>query len=321
MPAKSDPDGPYGILEISSNTVHFSVFFPDQNITSMIDEKLKCGLGNYPAGTQNLNPEGVEKALDAIDTYKRNFIDHMNFKGFAAIGTGAMRDADDAPKFARALRDQYGIELEVISGEDEGYYAALGVMSAFDGANGIMFDQGGRSTEFAIIKDGRITDCVSLPLGTFTIGEQKDPVKYIKKQLKTLPDAYREDGFENLYVVGGSPRRIMKSHRKREMGLGGSVHGYSVPADEVKKLSKQVVGASRDELLEEFHISKKRVSLVPAAAQLMRQICKKMDIENIVASEHGLRHGVVHEMAVGNDADARMDFAHDRTRYLHAVNE
>lgn len=309
-------DGPYGILEISSNTVHFSIFFPDDRLTSMIDEKVKCGLGNYPKGTLNLNPDGTELALDAIALYQRNFMDRIHLTDFAAIGTGAMRDADNAQDFVKTLNDEFGIELDVISGEDESYYSALGVKSAFKNADGIMYDQGGRSSEFAIIKNGEITDCVSLPLGTFSISEHDDPKAFIKEQLKTLPDAYKDQSFDNLYVVGGSPRRILKSHRRRETGLDGSVHGYSIPAKDARKLSKKMMDCSSDELRKEFYISKKRVTLVPAAAQLLVQITKKLDVDKITASEHGLRHGVVHEMVEKMKNDNGLDAQQEPQKQL-----
>ncbi len=296
--------GPYGILEISSNTVHFSIFFPDERLSSMIDEKIKCGLGDYPNGTRNLNPDGVEKAMDAIEVYKNNFIDRISMNGFAAIGTGAMREANNASSLIRSLEKEHGIYLDVISGEEEAYYSALGVQSAFENADGIMYDQGGRSAEFAIIKNGEIKHCVSLPLGTFSIAEHENPKEFIKEQLKTLPKAYRKGEFENLYVVGGSPRRILKSHRKRTMGVDDSVHGYSIPAADAADISKQMISANKQELREAFHISKKRVALVPSAAMLMQKIVKKFDVQNITGSEHGLRHGVVHEMRMSNTPNA-----------------
>ncbi|MGN7437809.1 MAG: Ppx/GppA phosphatase family protein [Alcanivorax sp.] len=303
MPETPNTYGPYGILEISSNTVHFSVTFPDNNIQSTIDEKVKCGLGNYEAGSKALNATGKEKAIEMIAAYKRNFIDPIEFTEFAAIATGALREATDAQEFLSYLKDELDIDVQVLSGEEEAYYAALGVASSFKNANGVMFDQGGRSSEFVIIQNGQLTDPVSLPLGTFAIAEQKDPEKYIKQQLEKLPDAYRSGEFETLYAVGGSPRRLLKSHKKRT-DTAGKLHGYTIPVSEAATLSKDVIDASEDTLKDEFYISEKRLTLVPAAAQLVSQLSENLNIQKITASKHGLRHGLLHEMISQPQPDA-----------------
>ena len=303
MTDKPNTAGPFGILEVSSNTVHFSVVFPDDKIESTIDEKVKCGLGNYEGSEQKLNAFGVKKAMKMIASYKRNFIDPIEFTEFAAIGTGALREASDAQEFLDRLRNELDIDIQVLSGEEEAYYAALGVASTFKDANGIMFDQGGRSSEFVIIKDGQLTDPVSLPLGTFAIAEQEDPKKYIKEQLEKLPDSYKSGEFETLYAVGGSPRRLLKSHKKRE-GAKRKLHGYTIPASDAATLSKDVIDASEDALKDEFYISEKRLTLVPAAAQLISQLTQELDIQQITASKNGLRHGLLHEMITQPQPDS-----------------
>ncbi|MBI1300832.1 MAG: hypothetical protein GC137_04145 [Alphaproteobacteria bacterium] len=285
----------YSILEVSSNTIHFSVFYPSLDDDRIIDVKEKCGLGKYPKGTKKLSPEGKDRALDAIAGFKRDYLDQMPDTRFTAIATGALREAEDARKFILEIRDRFGIYVDVISGEEEALYAARGVLNSIEGACGLVWDMGGRSSEFAIIEDGEILGCESLGLGAFSFAHKKDPEKFIQKKLGQLSDQYGRT-FDTLYAVGGNPRQIMKTHKQYTKGTRDDIHGYTVVANEVSALAGRLVFAQTEHLSDVFHISKKRQDLVPPAARVFRSVIDHFGIQTVVASHQGVRHGLLYTM-------------------------
>lgn len=284
------PVGAVALVEISSNTISFSVSHLDDDLSKAdFTLKHKARLGRYPDGTTQLNPEGREAALQQVKKWHDNFIDSTRYNAIAYVGTGAMRDADDAQDFVADLKREFGFDLQVISGKQEAYYAARAVDKP-----GITIDQGGRSCEFAITReDGRIAKKRSLPLGAFDILAQGDNAKtYIKEQLATLPSEYRKGLHKQLHVVGGGPREILKSFYKA--GDGDDKH--SAPASGLKQHAKAVWQAESDDLTDGFNIASDRAETAPANALLLQRIIKEFDVEEVHACKDGIREAILAEL-------------------------
>lgn len=286
--------GPLILVEVSSNTVSLSRQYLDPDLPNEEPLKVKCGLGNFPEGKKELSPESVAKVFSTLDLWFENIIDKCEHVTVDCVATGALREAEDAQEFLDAFEKRYGHKLELISGKDEAHYAARGVRDTLDNVAGIVFDQGGRSTEFAIVKpNGDIKHKVSLPLGTFSIAEQDKPNKYIRAQLDKLPKAYQKP-FERIYAVGGSPKQVLNSLRQDTPG-SGELHGYTVSMEDAVERAADIKAAEPEELREAFHISKSRVDLVPSAARLFLEMQKRFQVNTITASTAGFRDGVMAE--------------------------
>ena len=100
-----------------------------------------------------------------------------------AIATCAVREARNGPEFCRQVREQVGLDVEVISGDREARLAFSSVQHAFDltGKNVIVADIGGGSTEIVFATGNLIEAIFSTPLGAvrltelFGLGEQAVP--------------------------------------------------------------------------------------------------------------------------------------------------
>ena len=108
---------------------------------------------------------------------------HSSFKEIAigyqvtrlrTIATCAVREARNGTEFCRRIREEVGLEVEVISGEREARLAFLSVQHAFDlsGRNTIVADIGGGSTEIVFATGNLIESIFSTPLGAVRLTEQ-----------------------------------------------------------------------------------------------------------------------------------------------------
>ena len=290
---KDLPEEPYLVLEISSNTVHFTIF--DDNGEVHADEKHQCMLGDYKKNTKTLKENNVKGAVEFIEKCIGKYSD-IEFTDIIAIGTGALREADNKDELIEHLNNEFDIDIEVLSGEEEAYYSALGVKHSFEEADGVVWDMGGRSSEFATIKDGKIENCISLSLGAYSIADQDyAPDIYIMDQLDQLPQEYKDMELKHLYVVGGNPRQILKSHKKYT-DVHAKLEGYTINESQAEELSSRLINTAKEKLHEKYKISKKRVKSAPHAARLLMHLIERFKITDITASKHGLRHGVFENM-------------------------
>ncbi len=280
------------LIEFSSNTTHIRAYDveTDEEVISPLSMPTK--LGQFPEGTKNLNPEGTAMSLDFLDQ-NSDIINRIPKDNIRVIGTGSLRDADDTKAFTTQIEGIVGVPVDVISGEEESCYSAIGVMSSFDDANGVIWDMGGRSSEFAIIKNGEISSPVSLPLGSQAIREQGDSEAYIKEQLATLPPEYSNGTFENFYVIGGTPRRLLGQHQDMANPSGGNeIHGYSAGVHDIQEFTQSLLNTDPEDLGSDKRFNE----LLPYVGPLLAQSLEVLDVKNIVASKNGTRAGVLHEL-------------------------
>lgn len=282
---------PIGILDIGSNSVRCVVFEkPYINIRPAFNEKIQCGLGRDLSTTGKLNEEGKILALEAIKGFKL-LTNAMNLHKLHAIGTAALRDAQDGPEFQKTIEDVIGLPLQLLSGEQEAYYSASGVLSAFPQAEGVVGDLGGGSLELACIQDGLISKTLSLPLGVLRIKNHPDKVTFIEEGLAQIPESFKHR--RDFYVVGGSWRAVARAHMKSTGQGVQRLSGYYIPSDQFLSFSRLLSQQSPEALMTDYQVEARRADLLPSATLLLSALVRELAIRSIIVSNSGLRDGVL----------------------------
>ena len=155
------------VIDVGSNSVRL-VFYrlEGRAVWTVFNEKVLAGLGRDLATTGRLSPDGVKVALAALTRFKALLEASAPDKVFTAA-TAAVRDASDGKAFRKQVKAQTGIDLRVITGEEEARLAAQGVIAGAPDARGLVGDLGGASLELIRLVDGKPADGVTLPLGPF----------------------------------------------------------------------------------------------------------------------------------------------------------
>ena len=130
-------------------------------------------LGQGVDATGEFHPDALERASRIFEEF-RGIID-----GFAAdrvrfVATSAARDVSNRAVFEANVRERLGVEVDVISGEEEATLSALGVLSGVEAPTpALVFDIGGGSTELIVIEEGpRIASAISLDIGAVRVKER-----------------------------------------------------------------------------------------------------------------------------------------------------
>jgi len=117
------------------------------------------------------------KAADSSVTVLRNFLSIAAGYGVnqvRAIGTSALRDAEDGPEFCDRVRKELKLSIEVISANEEARLAFLSVARAFDisGRRVAVADIGGGSTELVLASSGLVDQVYETKLGAVRVAEE-----------------------------------------------------------------------------------------------------------------------------------------------------
>jgi exopolyphosphatase/guanosine-5'-triphosphate,3'-diphosphate pyrophosphatase len=120
-----------------------------------------------------LKKGGIERALEALEEF-RSEMERYETGRIRAIATGVVRAAENQDLFLDLVREKTGIQVEVISGEEEARLSGLGIRQALDlrGRPFAAFDLGGGTTEFLLVGDEGRTQALSLPLGAMIMTQR-----------------------------------------------------------------------------------------------------------------------------------------------------
>ncbi len=282
-----------GVIDIGSNSVRMVIYdlayTPPEKI---FNEKVFCALGRDLATTGRLNAEAVSSAFKALRAYKL-LSEIYQVETLKVVGTAALRDAVDGDAFIARVKDEIGLSIRIISGDEEAGFAARGVLVFDPYADGVVADFGGGSLEFARVSRNQVHDTISLPLGAYRVqamgNKARENIMAYLEPLKT-----RFGHLDALYAIGGSWRVLAASYMK-DKGDRDDLQGYSIPTPEMIEFCKQIKGMTEAGIREAYRMESHHAKQATAAAFALEIILKELAPREFVVSTAGVRDGVAHE--------------------------
>lgn len=299
-----------GVIDIGSNSVRFVVYaISGAAFAPIYDEKVLAGLGRDLRRTGKLNPEGRLQALEALRRFtilaKAQKLDDI-----LIAATAAMRDASDAPEFISLVKQQTGLDISPLSGEDEALTSALGVVAGEPRAHGLAADLGGASLELVQVGNGRVHGGISYPLGPFSMFDGEFDQAELRPRIETILGANIAQDYpriDTLYLIGGAWRNLANIDQKRNKYPLRVAHNYSLGAEHARELANWACSEEgATELLNWPNISKRRADTLPYGGLMLSVLLDKLDPKHVVLAPGGLRDGLVYQylskQASGGDA-------------------
>ena len=112
------------------------------------------------------------------------------------MATAAAREATNGAQFIARAEKALGCDIKVLTGKEEARYAALGVIAGIPDADGIAGDLGGGSLELIDIKDGKLREGITLPLGPLRLMDLSGGS--IEKAREIIDEAFAKAGILKL---------------------------------------------------------------------------------------------------------------------------
>lgn len=229
----------------------------------------------------------------------------------AIVGTAALRDAQNREEFAQRVKEQCGLTLEVIPGDEEARLSFLAVRRDphwKDLPKLLVIDIGGGSTEIiqGEAHTGRVQSRISVNLGAVKLTEtylKSDPpdAAQLSEAKQAAADAFAKVPFSHqgdapFYIVGvgGTFTNI------GAMQLGGVVeserlHGLSLPIGELEALCERLAVLSAEERKQIPGLDPRRADIIAGGIILLIQALAHIGSDRVDVSTRGLRWGVLYD--------------------------
>jgi exopolyphosphatase / guanosine-5'-triphosphate,3'-diphosphate pyrophosphatase len=229
-----------------------------------------------------------------------------------AVATAAVRDSRNADALLERIRDEAGVDVRVITGEDEARYAFRGAVHGLDVTSGVVFDIGGGSVEVTRFEDRQAVGAWSLHLGALLLSDrflQHDPptddeIKALRAHAHRALDDVGLGPLgrkETLVGTGGTIRNLARIDRHVHAYPLPRLHGYvltsGMASDVLARLSSRAIGRRRSVP----GLNRDRADSIVGGALVVKTL---MDIvaSDVIVSGQGLREGVALETVPGASA-------------------
>ena len=176
-------------------------------------EKEMVRLGSGPGDMKRLAPDAIDRGVAALKRFRQ--VADISGASVRAVATSAVREAENKDEFVRRAHDDARVEVEVVTGVEEARLIHLGVLQAVpvEGAQVLLIDIGGGSTEFVVGKGTEILEARSLKLGAIRLSSRFFP----EEPAHQAPSGAVPDLRQGLPRTGGERRpasRLRRRHRQ-----------------------------------------------------------------------------------------------------------
>ncbi|MEA4934678.1 MAG: phosphatase [Lawsonibacter sp.] len=295
-----------GIIDMGSNTIRMSIYNTDHpGVHQLIHKKETAELSAYvKKGT--LSKAGMEKACDVLRQFQ-NILANFGVADFYVFATASLRNINNTQEAVSYLREQTGISVDVLSGEEEARLDFVGVSQAAQLDNGVLVDIGGGSTEIVEVQNGTILLASSLPVGCLNLYlnyvraffPRQSEYHAIRQDVKgRLMDTIHLQGAGSdlLYGVGGTVRTALKIHNLMfDQPSGNREFSYENLCQMIQMLRK----SDRFALKTILRTAPDRVSTLLPGLIVLKTVARHCRSSRILVSSFGIREGYLYDRVLG----------------------
>ena len=297
-PGETEGAAPAAVIDLGTHSCLLLVGRSVGDGLEVLEDRLEVpALGEGLAASGSLGVEPMARALGVLG----RFAERARELGAEplAVGTAAMRRADNAVELVERARADLGLELRVLSGEDEARLAWRAAVTPGGDPESRVVDVGGGSVEVAA-EGGR--ERRSFPLGAVLLSERlgamapwQDLVAAAREAMGVDRALFRPGGPGPAKAIGGTATNLAALALGLEVFDHRRVEGVSVPAVEVHRQGRILCGLGLEER-RCLPIEAPRAGVLPAGLACLAAALELLEAEALEVTIRGLRHGLLEEL-------------------------
>jgi exopolyphosphatase/guanosine-5'-triphosphate,3'-diphosphate pyrophosphatase len=298
-------------IDIGSNSIRQIVADVGENGSIRVVDELKAAprLGAGLGKKGNLSEEAMAHATESL-VRMATLARQLGAKRIEAVATSAVRDAPNGAAFLARVKQEAGLKVRMLVGEEEARLAWRSALAHFEIGQGraVVVDIGGGSVELALAAEGLVERLITLPYGAIRLTERYLAESNSPKGLKKLRKHIREDLERALPVrdwrgaevigSGGTFTNLAGIYLAAQgMRAARSVHGTRIPADEVERILEMLSAMPIEERRAVAGVNEARADIIVAGLAVVAEVVRRVEPKEVAASAFGIREGLLLETA------------------------
>ena len=305
----------YGALDLGTNNCRLLIATPVATGFEVVDAFSRIvRLGEGAGAARSLSDDAMDRTISAL----RVCANKLKWHGVTRhrlIATEACRIAENGAEFLQRVKDEIGIELEMIDRATEAQLAVSGAAPLIcpEATKVLVFDIGGGSTELAWldVTDGepKIQAWTSIPAGVVTVAEEfggihvdekvfaamRAKIRPVMEKFSRETSHFCKDSSGPCHLLGtsGTVTTICGIHLNLPRYDRSQVDGCWLGGDDMGEVTTQLLAMSHKERAASPCIGNQRADLVMAGCAIFEEIRAIWPTDRIRVADRGLREGIL----------------------------
>jgi exopolyphosphatase/guanosine-5'-triphosphate,3'-diphosphate pyrophosphatase len=286
-------------IDIGSNTTRVLVAEPREGqLNKVMEQRAYTRIGKSTTKDGSITQPMIHEVGEVVATQVR-LAEELGAKAIKAVATAAIREARNRDEVVQAVGEVSGVEVEVLSEEEEGRLAFIGATKTLghpvEGRVAVV-DVGGGSSEIVLGTVAGGADRVhSFQIGSGMLAEEllkSDPpsaseLREVREYINEFFDGVEVEHPDQAVAVGGSATSLRR--------LVGAVLEYETLERGVRVLASGPI----DEVARRFELDPRRVGILPTGVLLLEKISQLLG-QPLQIGKGGLREGVILDLLNGS---------------------
>ena len=294
------------VADIGSNSTRLLIArLNDGRVTELVRHSTVTRLGAGVDSEGRLADDAMQRVYDVLGRYRAE-VDAHDCEAAVAVLTSAVRDSANGERFAAAVRDRFGFQPHVLTGDQEAQLTYLGATSERDPADRtptLVLDIGGGSTELVLGEGADVRFHVSTQAGVVRQTERHlhdDPptaeqVAELVADVRAIladgvPDSERRAVGHGI-AVAGTATSVGAIAQRLDPYDPDRVHGYRLRATECDRILDELVQMTLPERREVAGLHPDRAPTIIAGVLIFREVVRLFGLNEIEISEHDILRG------------------------------
>ena len=297
-------------IDCGTNSIRLLIADIDgNNFREVVRDMEIVRLGQGVDETGQFHPDAIARTLAAVDKFAAE-IAKRGVEKIRFCATSATRDATNRHLFVDGVRDRLGIELEVISGDEEAALSFAGAIKDLDPSNGpfLVVDIGGGSTEF-VFGTSTVEAARSVNIGCVRMTERhfaSDPAtpEQIEAARSDIQAAIAQAAAvvpitkaKTLVAVAGTATTVAAAALDLPEYDRYAIHLSRISAQQTHDAATMFATSNREQRLALGYMHAGRVDVIAAGSLVLSEIMKATGASEFVASESDILDGMAFSLA------------------------
>ena len=295
-------------IDIGSNTARLLILEPkgDQKFNLLASKRNITRLGEGIEAQGKLTEHRMQNTLKVLSIFRQICLENGDPPIFA-VATSAVREASNGQEFVRRAKKETGIDIKIITWEEEARLTLEGVYWKIPHENRrvITFDIGGGSTEFILSQGENIKDFCSTSLGVVRLTEKfitQHPIdereyhslqNHLQYELQTVKNKLSAFLPELLIGTAGTVTTLAALKENIYPYDPEKIHGSTFSRPEAEAILDDLKGKSLSQRLLLKPIEPGREDLIIAGSAIVLETMRAFGCEILTVSEYSLREGLI----------------------------
>lgn len=285
---------------------------PDGSVRTLEELERPLALGRETFHTGTLSAASITKAVAVLRQYKA-VMETYGVTHTRAVATSAVRAALNRDTFLDRVFLATGIEVDVIEGSQEtlltfaAVQRALASQPEYREGEALLFELGGGSSEWALMRDGEVMASITHDFGTVRMrellrsgaGDRRARTRLIqhgvKEMLGTVRASLPFERIASLVAVGSEARFAARALAAR---TGGELPELTaIAAKDLRKLADQILAMTPDEVAATYVLTAGEAESLAPAFLAYAELIRLASVDRLLVPRASMRDGLLLQMA------------------------